>query len=98
MACFAIYLAYAWPRIRNRRTFTWLYLLQWLLNAGWNPVFFTLHQVLAGFVMITMLTLLVAYFFFAYFRELKTVSLLLLPYLLWMLIATSLNGFILLQN
>jgi tryptophan-rich sensory protein len=98
MLCFAVYMAYGWERINNRNTLLILFTAQWILNVMWNPVFFRYHQVLPGLLVIAALTLLVGYMFFSYFQQLKTMSLLILPYLIWLLIATSLNGYIYIRN
>lgn len=98
MVCFAIYMAYAWQNATNKNTLMLLFALQWVLNVSWNPLFFKYHQVLFGLVFIVALTLLVGYLFFAYFHQLKIKSLLLLPYVVWMMIATSLNAYIFLKN
>lgn len=75
-----------------------LYAVQILLNFGWNPIFFYFHLVLPALVCILALTLLVGYFLFNYKSDVKAVSLLLLPYLVWLFIATSLNWYVLLNN
>jgi len=98
MVCFAIYMAYAWHNDTNKNILMVLFALQWVLNVSWNPLFFKYHQVLFGLVVIVALTLLVGYLFFAYFHQLKIKSLLLLPYVVWMMIATSLNAYIFLKN
>jgi len=98
MICFSIYMAYAWDRVKNRNTLLILYIVQWILNVGWNPVFFNLRNVPFGLVVISSLTILMLYFLFRYWSVLKTKSLLLLPYCIWLLIATSLNGYVLFNN
>lgn len=98
MICFAIYMAYGWDRISNRNTLLFLFIAQWILNVLWNPVFFRFHLVLPGLLIIAALTLLVGYMFFNYFPQLKALSILILPYLIWLLIATSLNGYIYVRN
>lgn len=98
MVCFAIYMAYAWQNATNKNTLMLLFAFQWVLNVSWNPLFFKYHQVLFGLVVIVALTLLVGYLFFTYFHQLKIKSLLLLPYVVWMMIATSLNAYIFLKN
>ena len=98
MVCFSLWLAYLWPSLENKSLFLGLYALQWVLNVGWNPVFFHYHRVLPGLVVIVLLTLLVAYFLFRYQAVLRVKSLLLLPYFLWLLIATSLNAYIWVRN
>lgn len=98
MICFSFYLAYLWPVAKNKNFLIALFVVQWLLNVGWNPTFFYLQNVSAGLIIISLLTLLIAYFTFFYWSELKLKSILLLPYLVWLCIATSLNGYILLKN
>jgi tryptophan-rich sensory protein len=94
MICFAIYLGYAWSQIPNHRYLLSLYVLQLILNISWNPVFFEFHNVLYALVIIGALTLLIAYFLFGHSREMKGKTWLVAPYLLWLLIATSLNAYI----
>lgn len=98
MICFSIYLAYLWPEVKHKNLFILWYAVQWILNVSWNPTFFYYHHVILGLVLITGLTILVGCFLFLYWPELKAKSLLILPYLLWLMIATSLNGYILFKN
>lgn len=98
MICFSIYLAYLWPIVKNRNLLIFLFIVQWFLNVAWNPTFFYYHNVIVGLFLITGLTLLVGYFLFLYWPELKLKSILILPYLIWLIIATSLNGYILVKN
>lgn len=98
MLCFSIYMASAWQAIDNSKFLIALFMFQWILNVAWNPVFFKFHQVEAGLLIISGLTLLVGYFQFGFLNDLKWKSLLVLPYFLWLIIATSLNAYILLKN
>jgi benzodiazapine receptor len=98
MICFAIYMAYLLSTKRNRKKIILLFAIQWVLNVAWNPLFFHYQAVLAGLITISLLTILVAYFLFNYKKELKTKSLLIAPYLIWLLIATSLNLYIQFYN
>ena len=98
MICFAVFMAKGWELVENRQLFLALFLVQWVLNVAWSPVFFKFHAVLAGLIVISLLTVLVGYFLFAYAGKFKAWSLLLLPYFLWLLIATSLNGYIFFRN
>ncbi|SEB44031.1 TspO and MBR related proteins [Tenacibaculum sp. MAR_2009_124] len=77
---------------------TLLYAVQWILNVGWNFVFFNQRETVLGLVVISILLLLIIYFTFNFKNELKRYSLLILPYFLWMIIATSLNTYIVLNN
>ena len=98
MVCFSIYLAYLWPQLINKKFFIGLFILQWVLNVAWNPVFFHFQQPLIGLLLITGLTVLVGYFLFHFRFELGAKSLLIAPYFIWLLIATSLNAYIVLNN
>lgn len=98
MICFTVYMAYAWPLIENKKLLLGLYVTQWILNVGWNPLFFYYHQVFAGLLTISALTALVGLMLFFYWTDMKLASILIVPYLIWLIIATSLNYFIYLKN
>ena len=98
MICFSVYMAYLWPVIDNKNLLIALFIVQWILNVGWNPTFFYYHNILAGLFLIVSLTALIGFFLLFYWPELKLKSILILPYLIWLMIATSLNGYILLRN
>lgn len=94
MILFSIYLAYLWPTVDNKKLLIGIYLIQWILNVAWNPVFFYFHQVLIGLLCIVLLTIVVAYFLFHFWPNLKLKSLLIVPYFVWLLIASSLNAYV----
>ena len=98
MICFSFYMAYLWPSAENKRMIIGLFLLQWILNVSWNPAFFYFHNITGGLIIIVSLTVLVGYFLIHYYPELRLKSALLLPYFLWLLIATSLNAYIQIYN
>ena len=98
MICFSIYLAYLWPVAENKKLLLILFIVQWILNVSWNPAFFYYHHVFLGLVIISALTIIVGIFLLLYWPELKFITVFILPYFLWLLIATSLNGYILLNN
>ncbi|MBI1287840.1 MAG: tryptophan-rich sensory protein [Flavobacteriales bacterium] len=98
MLCFTIYMTLAWEHVKNKRNLLILFGIQWVLNVFWNPVFFALHYVAPGLVIIMSLTLLVGYFLIGYLQELSWKVLFVVPYFAWLLVATSLNAYILLYN
>jgi len=98
MICFGVYLALLWPTVENKPLLIGLFVVQWILNVAWNPVFFYYHQVLGGFLLISTLTLLVGFFLYRYWPELRYKSLLILPYFVWLMIAASLNAYIFVKN
>lgn len=98
MICFSIFMSMAWEKINNKKKFVLLFSIQWILNVGWNPSFFYYNNVLLGLIIICSLTLLIAYLLVDYYKTLGSLTFFLLPYLIWLCIATSLNGYILFMN
>lgn len=98
MITFSIYMSKVWEISDDKKTLLILFGIQWILNVSWNPIFFYFHQVGFGLVIISLLTLLVGLFLIKYWTSLKIYSLFILPYLIWMFIATSLNAYIFFKN
>lgn len=98
MICFSIYLSYLWPSVENKNILITLFIIQLVLNIGWNPAFFYFNHISISLVIISLLTLLIGFTFYFYYEEVKIKSILLLPYLVWLLIATSLNAYIWIKN
>jgi tryptophan-rich sensory protein len=98
MLCFSFYMAYLISSKENRKTIIAWFAIQWVLNIAWNPIFFYFHQVSLGLICISALTILVAYFLFKFRTALKLKTLLVAPYFIWLLIASSLNAYILFYN
>jgi tryptophan-rich sensory protein len=97
MICFSFYMAY----LAGSQTTYLLYILfviQLVLNIIWNPLFFRYHQVSAALVIIAALLLVVGLFLFRYLKVLEWKSILILPYFIWLIVATSLNAYILVKN
>ena len=68
-----------------------LFLLQWLLNALWTPLFFGLHRPLLAFAEITLLWIVLGMTLLSFWRVRKIAGLLLVPYLGWVTFAAVLN-------
>ena len=98
MICFSFYMAYAWETSDHHSGLIALFMLQWILNVSWNPVFFRYHQSFIALILIVFLTILVGFIFINYLNQLKGKSIFILPYFLWLLIATSLNAYITIKN
>ena len=97
MICFSVYMAYLFSQLTSEKvkiTFS----IQVFLNIIWNFIFFNQHLILLGLITIILLTIVVFYIFFSFRKIMKTKGLLLLPYMIWLLIATSLNAYILFNN
>lgn len=97
MICFSIYMAYLYKVKTSSKVIT-LFTVQFVLNVIWNFIFFNQHLVTVGLICILLLTIVVAIFLFGFKAELKVKSLLILPYFLWLCVATSLNAYILFYN
>jgi len=98
MICFAIFMAWAYEKVKNKPLLIGLFSLQWLLNFSWNLIFFENRAVLFGLVVISSLTIVIAYFFFSGFKKVGWKALFVAPYFVWLLIATSLNAYIYIYN
>ena len=68
-----------------------LFMLQWLLNALWTPLFFGLHRIDLALIDITLMWLAIAATIAAFYRISKSSAYLLIPYLAWVTFATALN-------
>lgn len=97
MICFSIYMAHLYKQMSKRKIIS-LFTIQFILNVIWNYIFFNQHLVWIGFITIILLTIIVAVFTISFKNQMGLKTLLILPYLIWLCIATSLNGYILLNN
>lgn len=75
-----------------------LFFAQLVLNAIWTPVFFGLHATQAALAIIIVMFALIAATIAALRRIDRPAALLLVPYLLWVAYATSLNAGIVALN
>lgn len=91
MICFSIYLTILWEKVRHKPRLIYLFICSLILNVIWNPIFFTAQNLMLGVVVIVLLTLVVFFIAFSYRNRMKMSSLLLIPYILWMCVASSLN-------
>lgn len=98
MLCYTVYMAYAWDLVNHKRKLLLLFATQWILNVSWNPAFFLYHRIGFSLLIILGLTILVGYQLIANWQSLKSKSLLLLPYFIWLWIASSLNAYIFWYN
>lgn len=94
MVSFSIYMAFLWTKVKNKKQLLILFIVQWILNVSWNPVFFYFHKIVLGLLVITALLVVIHIFIFRYHKLLTWKSLLIFPYAIWLWIATSLNAYI----
>ena len=97
MVCFAFYMAYLLPLVYKKQLLV-LYGVQLVLNVLWSPVFFESHLTKIALSILILLTILIGLMMLRYWKFLKAKSLFLLPYLLWLLVAVSLNGVVVWGN
>ena len=97
MICFSIYLGKLFTEDNTSKNRT-IFLIQFVLNVSWNFIFFNQHLVLFALINILLLTSLIFVYFFKRSSAVNNYKYLLLPYMLWLCIATSLNLYILVHN
>lgn len=98
MICYSIYMASLVLKSKFKN-FIWIvFAIQFILNISWNFFFFNQHLTVLGFVNIVLLTAVVGYFLFNFKETMKTASLLIAPYFIWLLLASSLNLYIIIYN
>lgn len=97
MLCFSVYMAYLYKALPNTKIIV-LFSTQWLLNVIWNYIFFNQHLIGFGLLVIVLLTFVVAKFLFDFKNKLNVKTVLILPYFIWLCIATSLNAYIFFNN
>ena len=97
MICFSLYMALLYIKRPTRKVLI-LFSIQFVLNVSWNFLFFDQKLINVSLVSIAFLTMIVFAFFITYIKDLRIKSLLILPYAVWLCIATSLNLYISLYN
>jgi tryptophan-rich sensory protein len=97
MICFSIYLGKLFIENYNIKML-FIFIIQFVLNVSWNYIFFNQHLVLLALVTIVLLTALLFLYYFKLSKKIKKYKYLLLPYMIWLCIATSLNLYILVHN
>jgi tryptophan-rich sensory protein len=98
MVCFSIFMAKLYVLEEDKTQILVLFAIQWVLNIAWNPTFFYFKQLELAVVVILSLTVIVALFLLLYQKKMGAYSLLILPYLIWLIIADSLSIYSSLKN
>lgn len=71
-----------------------LYVTQLILNWSWTPLFFHYHLTGISVIILVTMDVLVGTLIVLTYRKIASVSLLMMPYLFWILFATYLNVYI----
>lgn len=81
----------AFPKFTTIKT---LYVAQLILNWSWTPLFFHYHLTGLSLLVLGLMDILVCALICLAYRKIKVVSLLMIPYLSWILFASYLNFYI----
>jgi tryptophan-rich sensory protein len=98
MICYAIYLAIVWKQKSLQKKNFALYAMQWILNVSWNPIFFYHHQDILGLINLVLLSAVIIGTAIINLTSFRAATVLILPYIIWLCIATSLNAYITFNN
>jgi benzodiazapine receptor len=79
------------PRLSVIKT---LYVTQLILNWSWTPLFFHYHLRGVSLIVLGAMDIMVSAIIWLSYGKMRATSLLMLPYLLWILFATYLNFYI----
>lgn len=71
-----------------------LYIFQMILNWSWTPLFFYYHLTTISLISLVIMNMLVVSMIYLSYPRMKSVSLLMIPYLVWILFASYLNFYI----
>ena len=94
----ALFLVWRSPRSRIRDIGIALFAVQLAVNVFWSFAFFGLENTLYGVLTIIPLWVLIAATIFQFYKVSKGAAFLMVPYILWVSIATALNTAVYLLN
>lgn len=94
MVSYSVFLTVSY-KSNEKFVFLILFVAQLILNILWNPLFFKYHHTLIAFFELSFLFVVLLYYLLLV-RGYRLVFL--LPYLLWLIVAISLNGYVVLKN
>lgn len=97
MIFFSVYMTFLYQNLKATKVYV-LFFSQFILNVLWNYIFFNQKETFWGLIIILLLLLLTFYFLIAFKSILKNFRLFVLPYCIWLLIAASLNLYIVIYN
>ncbi|MCH2194758.1 TspO/MBR family protein [Kordia sp.] len=97
MICFSIFMAKLTDTKINK-VLILVFTFQFILNISWNYVFFNQHNISLGMVNLIVLFALITMMTFTTRPKEKIYSIFILPYFTWLIVANSLNGYILFMN
>jgi translocator protein len=75
-----------------------VFAVQLIINVIWSLVFFGSHSIFGGLIMVMLLWVAIIINIFVFYRISKPAGLLLIPYLVWVTIATYLQYYLFILN
>lgn len=97
MILFSLYMTFLFLLKPSKKVLV-LFGIQFILNIIWNALFFNQNVIHIALINIIALVIILSALLITYFKDLRSKSLLIVPYILWLCIATSLNLYISLYN
>lgn len=92
-------LLYIFKPAENKKSGYIYFATQLILNCLWTPAFFYLQNILLALIIIILLDIFVLLTIYSFYKVSKFASLILIPYLIWILFATYLNiGYLILNG
>jgi benzodiazapine receptor len=82
------------PSGTQLKTIKTLYIIQLIFNWIWSPLFFSYHLTGLSLLVVSLMDILVVMLIWLAYPKIRSVSLLMIPYLLWILFASYLNFYI----
>ena len=91
MALFSLFMTLVFYNTQNKNKTILIYFIQLFFNISWNPVFFQFHQIVAALAILILLFSTLVLLLIQTQTINKATGFLVLPYLIWLMIAISLN-------
>lgn len=77
--------------VRDDKKLIKIYIIQLIINLLWSFVFFTFNLKVLAFFLILVLIIIVGFMIYKFYNKNKTSGYLLIPYIIWLVIAAFLN-------
>jgi len=92
------WLIWSTPSFRQLIFIKKLYVIQLILNWSWTPLFFYYHLTVLSLLILVFMDVLVGIIILLTYQKIKKISMLMIPYLLWIIFASYLNFYIVCYN
>ena len=75
-----------------------IFIIQLIINLSWTTIFFTYRKIKLALLVLLLIFGLASYSTILFYNINKVAGILLIPYLLWLCVAISLNSYIVIYN